>query len=169
VSIDEIHTETRIARTLIESFEEGELYDHPTYNRVYLRSFIKAYADAVEISRERALQALDGALNGTYQHELAQEYLSGEASAAEPTSEESDEDASSSSSEAPPEGPTAGGPEGRGGIVGPPRAVGRTTLESPPREIRLSRNPTSRIRLEWRTPIMSLHPLQNPTSTRETV
>ena len=130
VSIDKIHSETRIARTLIESFEEGELYDHPTYNRVYLRSFIKAYADAVEIARERALQALDEALNGTYQHELAQEYLSGEASAAEPTSEESDEDASSSSSEAPPEGPTAGGPEGRGGIVGPPRAVGEEPEEA---------------------------------------
>jgi hypothetical protein len=131
VSIDEIHTETRIARTLIESFEEGELYDHPTYNRVYLRSFIKAYADAVQISREQALNALDAALSGTYQHGLAQEYLSGESSEGSSEAEESrDEDGSPSpSSESTTDGPTAGGPEGRGGIVGPPRAVGEEPAE----------------------------------------
>lgn len=129
ITVDEIHSETRIARTLIESFEEGALYDHPTYNRVYLRSFIKAYADAIEISRERALSALDAALEGTYQHELAQEYLSGEADPPNPDPPE-EESPESSASEAPPTGPTAGGPEGRGGIVGPPRAVGEEPEEA---------------------------------------
>ncbi|PSQ95774.1 MAG: hypothetical protein BRD55_09080 [Bacteroidetes bacterium SW_9_63_38] len=130
VSIDEIHTETRIARTLIESFEEGALYDHPTYNRVYLRSFLKAYADVIEMPRDRTLRALDAALEGAYQHELAREYLSGEGSGAKKGEAESRSDdettrpPSSSSPSTRSEEPTAGGPEGRGGIVGPPRAVG---------------------------------------------
>lgn len=132
LSIDDVHNETRIARTLIESFEEGQLYDHPTYNRVYLRSFIKAYADALQIPREQALSALDAALEGTYQHALAQEYLTGKPSESDSTVEESAETDSSSSDSrrSPPEGPTAGGPEGRGGIVGPPRAVGEKPEEA---------------------------------------
>lgn len=132
VSVDQIHNETRIARTLIESFEEGRLYEHPTYNRVYLRSFIKAYADAVAISREPALEGLDAALDGTYQHDLASRYLEGdgsgagpaEAPAAEPDAPADPPAAEDDSPRTSPDGPTAGGPEGRGGIVGPPRAVG---------------------------------------------
>ena len=151
ITIDEIHSETRIARTLIESFEEGQLYDHPTYNRVYLRSFLKAYADAIEIPREKTLRALDAALEGTYQHELAQEYLSGEPADLEPTPEEQEEDeaSASASSEAPPGGPTAGGPEGRGGIVGPPRAVGEEPdeaeipMDDPPDDAATESSPSS--------------------------
>ena len=143
VSVDQIHNETRIARTLIESFEEGRLYDHPTYNRVYLRSFIKAYADALAISRETVLEGLDAALDGTYEHALADRYLGG-GEAPNPASETSppveDEAPTESASTEPaptegnsprnpPDGPTAGGPEGRGGIVGPPRAAGEEPEE----------------------------------------
>jgi cytoskeletal protein RodZ len=128
ITVDEVHKHTRIARTLIESFEEGQLYEHPTYNRVYLRSFIKAYADAVSISREEALKGLDAALEGAYQHALAEEYLDSGPSDREPPSEApADEDESTAADDSPrqsPDGPTAGGPEGRGGIVGPPRAMG---------------------------------------------
>jgi hypothetical protein len=137
ISVDEIHRETQIAETLIESFEAGRLYDHPTYNRVYLRSFVKAYADAVHISRETALECLDAALDGTYDGALASTYLtdapdSDRASGHDP-SDHTDPEAPSTPPEdltAPPDAPTAGGPEGRGGIVGPPRAVG----EDPPPE-----------------------------------
>jgi transcriptional regulator with XRE-family HTH domain len=141
VSLDEIHDETRIARTLIESFEEGELYDHPTYNRVYLRSFVKAYAEAVDISREVALEGLDDALEGIYDRELANRYLASPSGSSVSPPVEEDEDSSSADEETeapsdPSKGPerdlssvsapTAGGPEGRGGIVGPPRAVGES-------------------------------------------
>jgi hypothetical protein len=139
ISVDEIHHETQIAETLIESFEAGRLYDHPTYNRVYLRSFVKAYADALNISRETALESLDAALEGTYDDALASRYLTDqagpEASAPEaspaPSSDAAPAEPSSSGSPdlvETPDAPTAGGPEGRGGIVGPPRAVG----EDPP-------------------------------------
>lgn len=149
VSLDEIHSETRIARTLIESFEEGALYDHPTYNRVYLRSFVKAYAEAVKISREVALESLDDALEGSYDRELADRYLASPSESSASSSfedeespsfsEEAEEDLeesseSSGSSQMDPSSvaaPTAGGPEGRGGIVGPPRAVGRNEDDDP--------------------------------------
>lgn len=149
VSLDEIHSETRIARTLIESFEEGALYDHPTYNRVYLRSFVKAYAEALEISREVALDGLDDALEGSYDRELADRYLASPSDSSVSPSIEEEESPSLSDEadeevEEPPESrkdpqkdltsvsaPTAGGPEGRGGIVGPPRAVGRNEDDEP--------------------------------------
>lgn len=131
LSVSEIHHETQIPETLIESFEAGRLYDHPTYNRVYLRSFVKAYADAVHIQREMALECLDAALEGTYEDALASTYLT-DRSEPDASSEDAPSGASnggdpSHESRDPantPEAPTAGGPEGRGGIVGPPRAVG---------------------------------------------
>lgn len=136
ISIEEIQEETQIAETLITSFEEGRLYDHPTYNRVYLRSFIRAYADALNISRSDALEGLDAALEGTYDDALASTYLNPRSApdrTAEPESgpEDGPEGAGEAGAESTIEvtdAPTAGGPEGRGGIVGPPRAVG----ESPP-------------------------------------
>jgi len=125
ISIQEIHQNTQIAETLIESFEEARLYDHPTYNRVYLRSFIRAYADAIGISQEQALDHLDAALEGTYEHALADEYLADSADPAastRPSRTSGDEEGAPSNDET--AAPTAGGPEGRGGIVGPPRAIG---------------------------------------------
>lgn len=147
MSIDDIHAETRIARTLIESFEQGGLYNHPTFNEVYLRSFVRAYADAVGISQDDALDGLESALDGAYDDALAVRYkqapsaedeerLGGadeETNDAEPTEESTATDPPESigppapveSSETPSSAPpAAGGPEGRGGIVGPPRAVG---------------------------------------------
>jgi hypothetical protein len=70
VSVDTIHASTRIAHTLIETFEETGLVDHPAFNRVYLRSFVRSYADAVDIPEEVALEALDRALDGAYSDEL---------------------------------------------------------------------------------------------------
>lgn len=133
ISIDEIHDDTRIARTLIKSFEEGRLYDHPTYNRVYLRSFVQAYAEAVDISPAAALAGLDAALDGSYEHDLAGKYVeSSEQEEVELATEHvSDDSSDPSESVSPSSGgaPTAGGPEGRGGIVGPPRAVGEEAPE----------------------------------------
>ncbi len=140
VTVEDIHSETQIPRTLIESFERGELYDHPTYNQVYLRSFIKAYSDAIGISREAALSGLEAALDETYEEALAVQYLSeadeaaAEASFPDETtreegSDETDQEAVAEPEETSSEGEGrddrgAGGPSGRGGIVGPPRAVG---------------------------------------------
>lgn len=122
LSVDELHTQTRIARSLIESFEQGGLYEHDTFNEVYLRSFVRAYAEAIEISPEAALDGLDEALQGTYEEALADRYLHG--AAPDAFEEEADEDPEPSSSQDRIRPPAAGGPEGRGGLVGPPRALG---------------------------------------------
>lgn len=75
ISIDDIHEESKIPVGLIESFEENGLFDHTMFNRVYLRSFVRTYAEVIGISHERALTSLEAALDGTYQRELAVEYL----------------------------------------------------------------------------------------------
>ena len=79
VGIDQIHEQTRVANALIETFERGDLYDHPGFNRVYLRSFIRAYASSIGIDADRALTGLDAALAGVYEGDLAARYLDGEA------------------------------------------------------------------------------------------
>jgi cytoskeletal protein RodZ len=133
VSVDEIHAETRIARSLIQSFEEGGLYEHPTFNEVYLRSFVQAYAEAIGVSPDAVLDALNDALAGEYDDALSQQYLT-----SPPSVDDAGEDPSPSTADDSPSPPTdrtpedrprsdtpaAGGPEGRGGLVGPPRALG---------------------------------------------
>ena len=134
ISIDEVHSKTRIARTLIESFEKGHLYDHESYNRVYLRSFVKAYAEAVDISVQQALDGLKDALDGTYDGWLAEEFIRRPRASDEGSQREADSGASPDESEETEEFsnvPSAGGPDGRGGIVGPPRAVGEDDSEAP--------------------------------------
>jgi len=78
ISIEDIHEKTRIAEPLIETFEDGNLSGHPTFNEVYLRSFVRSYAEVLGISPEDALAALDAALEGTYDRALVEKYLSGE-------------------------------------------------------------------------------------------
>lgn len=71
VSQDDIHRETRIAITLITAFEQDGLFKHPAFNRVYLRSFVRAYAGCIDIDPELALNHLERALVGEYENELA--------------------------------------------------------------------------------------------------
>ena len=75
ISIEDVHHESKIPVGLIESFEHTGLLDHVIFNRVYLRSFVRTYADVVGISPEIALDALEAALDGTYDRRLAVEYL----------------------------------------------------------------------------------------------
>jgi hypothetical protein len=75
VSMGDIHDATMISTHIIESFEQDGLFEHPTFNRVYLRSFVRSYASAAGIDPERALEELGRALEGAYANELAVEYL----------------------------------------------------------------------------------------------
>lgn len=107
LSIKEVYDETRIAQTLIESFEEGRLYDHPNYNRVYLRSFVRAYGECVGISSERALSALDAALDGTYEGGLGSKATEDAVEEASESPASSPEDERGSDSDEGSEPPTA--------------------------------------------------------------
>lgn len=75
VSLDALHDETKIPVGLLQQFEETGLFDHPMFNRVYLRSLIRAYAEMVEIPTDTALTALDQALDGSYDGLLVTRYL----------------------------------------------------------------------------------------------
>jgi len=75
VSQDDIHEETRIAITIISAFEQDGLFEHPAFNRVYLRSFVRAYAGCIDIDPELTLDHLERALAGEYENELAAQIL----------------------------------------------------------------------------------------------
>lgn len=78
ISLEDLYDETKIPRGLLEAFEENGLFEHPMFNRVYLRSFVRTYADVVGISAEIAVQSLDEAVEGEYRNRLAETYLAGE-------------------------------------------------------------------------------------------
>jgi hypothetical protein len=88
-SVDDLHQSTKVPRGLIEEFEENALAGHSMFNRVYLRSLVRAYAKQLDLSPGVALRALDSAHAGEYESELADEYLQAEP---EPTGEAEEED-----------------------------------------------------------------------------
>lgn len=75
LSVEDLHDETKIPLGLIQAFEGTGLFDHPQFNRVYLRSFMRTYAQVVGIDADIALESLEEALAGRYAGELAVEYL----------------------------------------------------------------------------------------------
>lgn len=75
LTLDDLHEETKIPLGLIQAFEDTGLFDHPQFNRVYLRSFMRTYAQVVGVDAEVALEALEEALAGRYAGSLAAEYL----------------------------------------------------------------------------------------------
>ena len=93
LTVGDLHDETKIPQTLIQAFEETGLFDHPQFNRVYLRSFVRTYANVVGVDAEEALDALEDALAGSYAGSLAASYLEDEpeevpAEETEPSEEE---------------------------------------------------------------------------------
>lgn len=105
--MEDIYRDTMISVHVIESFEQDGLFEHPTFNRVYLRSFVRSYAAAIEVDAQRALEELERALKGDYTNELAVAYLDDEPEAppTAPSSETEspDEESTASSPANPPE------------------------------------------------------------------
>lgn len=75
VSVSEIHRDTQISTAQIEALEAGRLFDQESMNEVYLRAFVRAYANAIGLSTNTVLDHLDRALNGTYENQAAVEFL----------------------------------------------------------------------------------------------
>jgi hypothetical protein len=75
VSLEMLHEETKIPRDLLNEFEESGLLNHPQFNRVYLRSFVRTYAQAIGIRPEEALEALEESFDDRYEGSLAVLYL----------------------------------------------------------------------------------------------
>ncbi len=75
VSLTDIHEATRMAYDLIKRFEHDALIDHPQFNRVYIRVFVRGYATRLGIDAKEALDAFERAMQGKYDGSLAREYL----------------------------------------------------------------------------------------------
>lgn len=90
ITQQDLHAATRIPVEVIGLFETTGLRDHPSFNAVYLRSFVSEYARQVGIPTEDALDALTASIENRYTGSLAKKHLpDGEAApAAVPTSPE---------------------------------------------------------------------------------
>lgn len=66
VSLQRIQTETRIPIDVLRQFEENGLEGSRTFNRVYLRSLVRTYAQSIGIPVAGVMQGLDDALEGRY-------------------------------------------------------------------------------------------------------
>lgn len=75
LSLQQLHESTRIEPGILRSFERNALFDHPVFNRVYLRSFVKTYAELVGIDAEEALGALERAMAGMYRGQIGKDFF----------------------------------------------------------------------------------------------
>lgn len=66
---------TKAPPSVVEEFETTSLVGNPMYNRVYLRLFVRSYAEIVGIRADDALNAVEDMLSGTYAGRMAQLYL----------------------------------------------------------------------------------------------
>lgn len=137
VTVETVHDHTQVARPLIETFEEGELHDHAAFNEVYLRSFVRAYAKAIDLPPDVALKALDAALADEYHHEIAAQYLESSSTA---FSEQGEEQESSDEESAEPPGGSGNG-EAAGetlrtdGAPSPPHSLEADSPEGEAKEV----------------------------------
>ena len=107
VSLTDIHEATRMAYDLIKRFEHDALIDHPQFNQVYIRLFVREYATRIGIDGTKALEALELAIQGKYDGSLVWEYLdkSGEEKSSSEKEAPASNDAKRTAPEAAPEPP----------------------------------------------------------------
>lgn len=86
VSLDAFQRDTRMPGDILRRFEAGELVGDSSYNEVYLRNLLKAYAQALDLSPSEVGKAFDQTKAGTYDGSLRQLYLDGKQDAPAPTS-----------------------------------------------------------------------------------
>ncbi|MFT4605482.1 MAG: hypothetical protein ACI9W4_002221 [Rhodothermales bacterium] len=75
VTHESICRETKAAANVLEEFERTALVGNPMYNRVYLRLFMRSYAEVIGIRSDDVLHAADEMLQGQYTDRLARIYL----------------------------------------------------------------------------------------------
>lgn len=79
----------------IQAFEEGTLYEQPRMNVVYLKAFVRAYAETLDIPPDAVIKQLEAALAEEYENQLVTRFLEGPPS--ETDDQQSPEPESSSS------------------------------------------------------------------------
>ena len=74
LTIDDVHQETRLASDIISRFEAGQLIDDPAFNIIYLKAFLRSYAEAVGVPSHKVEAALEAVRTGAYRGELHPDY-----------------------------------------------------------------------------------------------
>lgn len=119
VSIAALHEATQVPESHIQEFEEGTLYEQSRMNDVYLKAFIRAYAQTLGIPSDPVVEQLESALEDNYEDQLAAQVLdapssdasdpeSSESRASPPANQETEPDPAADSTE----GPVPSPPEG---------------------------------------------------------
>ena len=75
VTLDDIRVRTKVYPHIIAQFEEDGLNEHPLFNVLYLKAFVRSYAEVVGISPSIAVSSYEDALSEKYNRRLAVEYL----------------------------------------------------------------------------------------------
>ncbi len=83
VSRTAIQEETQVHASHLKSFEEGVLHEEERMNSVYLKAFVRAYAEAIGLSAGTIVEHLESALSGTYDDQLAVTFLNAPSTGAE--------------------------------------------------------------------------------------
>lgn len=73
LELEDVHEKTRIPVDVLKRFESGNLLSDPSYSDVYIRAFLKSYADALGKSTRRILVAYDAHKTGDYIGGLVEE------------------------------------------------------------------------------------------------
>jgi hypothetical protein len=115
VPLEQLYAVSRIPLDVLRDFERTGLADNRMFNRVYLRSLVRTYADAVRLPAPPVLSALDAALDGRYEGEIAALSASGPRDPA-PVSEPVEDSPAEADAAAPLETalPESPGEEGKG-------------------------------------------------------
>jgi hypothetical protein len=74
-TLEQIQQRTRIPTDVLRRFEDGHLLGDPTYNDVYLRAFLKSYAEAVGLPAAEVIAGLDAERAGRYDGRLHPDYV----------------------------------------------------------------------------------------------
>lgn len=95
VTLETVHAATQVPESQLQSFEAGTLYEQSTITPVYLRGFVRAYAEAMDLPPDPVLDYLESAFSGEYENQLAVQHLDVPPSAVEPDPTPEPSDASS--------------------------------------------------------------------------
>jgi cytoskeletal protein RodZ len=75
VTLSTVQEATQVHESHLESFESGTLYEESRMNDIYLKAFVRAYAEAVGLSPDLVIEHLETALEGGYEDQLLQSFL----------------------------------------------------------------------------------------------
>lgn len=75
LTIEDMHHATKISVAILESIENGSIFEDKTVANTYVRSYVRSYGRALKIDDSLLIKALDQQETGNYNQLLLEEYL----------------------------------------------------------------------------------------------